>query len=554
VRSNRFSGDPQSIPDERWDAALRRQRVLERLSKLHGVSRQAAEAAGAELGVSARYVYKLLEGYRAGPHTVTSVMPRPGDGGRGALRLHPAVEEVIAEAIRKRYLSRQKLTVAVLHRMISDECVGLKLPPPGANTVARRVRLVSPLLAAKRRGGDSAARRLTPVAHASYVLPGPLQRVEMDHTWADIMIVDQLDRLEIGRPYVTIAIDKGGKGIAGMVVTLEPPSRLSVALCLAHMASDKRNFLERVGVNADVEWPMAGKPVELFLDNASEFHSKDLARGCEQHGIRLGFRRPWKPDDGPVVERFIGTLMKRVHELSGTTFSNVAERGDYPSQKFAEMTLPELEKWLVLAIAEYHGTVHGSLRRTPAAEWARTVTKYGQPPLVTDPALFMLDFLPSEWRSIGRKGFVWDDVHYYSPALNPWIERRDHLPKFRVVRDPRDMSQIWVEVPPHEGYLMIPSASLIQQPISVWEFKAIKARQLAEGRAGEDGDALIKLRADRLEIQAEAAKATRRTRRNAERVRSGPLRPPKPLSAVAPPPDEEVRPPQRGFDEFEEHL
>ena len=167
MRSNNFSGNPQSIPDERWNAALHRQQVLERLSNLHVVSREAAEDAGVELGISARYVYKLLDGYRAGPHTVTSVMARPGDGGRGALRLHPAVEEVIAETIRKRYLSRQKLSIAVLHRMISDECAGLKLTPPGVNTVARRVRLVSPLLSAKRRRGDSAARRWCSVSRSS---------------------------------------------------------------------------------------------------------------------------------------------------------------------------------------------------------------------------------------------------------------------------------------------------------------------------------------------------------------------------------------------------
>ncbi len=104
---------------------------------------------------------------------------------------------------------------------------------------------------------------------------------------------------------------------------------------------------------------MSGKPVELYLDNAAEFHSDALRRGCEQHGIRLRYRPPGQPHYGGIVERVIGTMMKTVHELPGTTFSNPQERGGYDSEKTAALTLRELERWLVLAIASYHGSIHG---------------------------------------------------------------------------------------------------------------------------------------------------------------------------------------------------
>ena len=64
---------------------------------------------------------------------------------------------------------------------------------------------------------------------------------------------------------------------------MEAPSALSVGLCLAHLATDKRPWLERLAVEAPL--PMAGKPGGLYLDNASEFKSEALRRGCEQHGI-----------------------------------------------------------------------------------------------------------------------------------------------------------------------------------------------------------------------------------------------------------------------------
>ena len=103
----------------------------------------------------------------------------------------------------------------------------------------------------------------------------------------------------------------------GLVVTLEAPSALSVGLCLTHMATDKRAWLERLDV-----WPMGGKPGELYMDNAAEFKSEALRWGRDQHGVRLRWRPPGQPHYGGIIERVIGTMMEAVHELPGTTFSN----------------------------------------------------------------------------------------------------------------------------------------------------------------------------------------------------------------------------------------
>nr|WP_322768358.1 hypothetical protein [Frankia sp. Cr1] len=73
------------------------------------------------------------------------------------------------------------------------------------------------------------------------------------------------------------------RAIGGLVVTLEAPSATSVGLCLAHLVADKRPWLERLGVQA--VWPMSGKPAEIYVDNAAEFRSEALRRGCDQHGV-----------------------------------------------------------------------------------------------------------------------------------------------------------------------------------------------------------------------------------------------------------------------------
>jgi putative transposase len=192
---------------------------------------------------------------------------------------------------------------------------------------------------------------------------GLLEQVQMDHTPVDVIVVDERHRLPIGRPYLTVAIDVLSRGIGGMVVTLEAPSALSVGLCLAHLVTDKRARLERLGVGEAV-WPVSGKPSEIYVDNAAEFKSEALRRGCDQHGIRIGWRPPGQPHFGGIVERVIGTMMQMVHELPGTTFSNPQQRKGYDSDRTAVLTVRELERWLALAVAVYHGQVHTTLGQT----------------------------------------------------------------------------------------------------------------------------------------------------------------------------------------------
>ncbi|WP_434803297.1 integrase catalytic domain-containing protein [Pantoea stewartii] len=54
-------------------------------------------------------------------------------------------------------------------------------------------------------------------------------------------------------------------------------------------------------LRVEMDWPMSGKPRLLYLDNATEFKSEALRRGCEQHGIRLDYRPPGQPHYGVLL-------------------------------------------------------------------------------------------------------------------------------------------------------------------------------------------------------------------------------------------------------------
>jgi putative transposase len=229
-------------------------------------------------------------------------------------------------------------------------------------------------------------------------------------------------------------------------------------------------------------------------------------------------------------------MMQMVHELPGTTFSSPAERGDYDSDAKAVLTLRELQRWLALAVACYHGEVHETLGRTPAGVWAEKAAESGAPVRVTSETAFLVDFLPVIRRTLRRSGFLVDHVQYYSDALRPWIARREQLGPFILRRDPRDISRIWVLDPDGGAYLEVGYRTLSRPPISAWEHKAAVARLRELGRAEVDENALFAMVKQMREITDTAAAATRKARRDTQRrsampARPGPAAPPLPAPA-----------------------
>ena len=364
-----------------------------------------------------------------------------------------SVERIIRELLQKRFLTKQKRSGSVPPRGRAG-LQSAKLRAPARNTVALRIAGLDPLKATRRREGQDASRSLQGVGGEPPAVTAPLEQVQIDHTVIDLIVVDERDRQPIGRPYLTIAIDVFTRCVLGMVVTLEAPSSVSVGLCLVHVACDKRpagGSEHRNGVADE-------RQARAALDNAAEFKSEALRRGCEQHGIRLDYRPLGQPHYGGIVERIIGTAMQMIHdELPGTTFSNPDQRGDYDSENKAALTLRELERWLTLAVGTYHGSVHNGLLQPPAAR-AEAIARTGVPTVITRTTAFLVDFLPIIRRTLTRTGFVIDHIHYYADALKPWIARRDRLPAFLIRRDPRDISRIWVLEPEGQHYLKFHTA------------------------------------------------------------------------------------------------
>lgn len=495
---------------ESWALARRRATVIARLATKDRVGHQVADAAASELGLSRRQIYTLVARWRDSAGVVSDLVSKRSSGGRGGGRVSELVETVIQDVLRSSYLTRQRRSVASVHRSVVGACRLRGLAAPSRGTVARRIARLDRRDVTVARQGSEAARSLGPAGGLAPIPDKVLDQVQVDHTVIDLVVVDEQERAPVGRPYLTVGIDVASRAIVGMVITFDAPSATSVGLCLAHMATDKQVWLEQVG--ARTVWPMAGKPAQLYVDNGAEFHSEALRRGCDEHGIDLRYRPPDQPHYGGIVERLIGTLMREVHELPGTTFSNPAQRGAYNSESHAALTLLELQRWLALTVSTYHGRVHDTLARPPAAVWAEKAAAH-PPTMVPNAAAFLIDFLPVVRRRLTRTGLVIDHVHYYSDALKPLIARRDSLDRLVIRRDPRDLSRVWVLDPDSNAYLPVGYRNLALPAISLWEHRAARARLRDTGRGEIDERALFATVTAMRQVTDTAVRSTRRARR-----------------------------------------
>src|SRR4051812_19801582 len=96
------------LPDSAWAEAQRRAAVIAPLVALDAVPAARARAAGQALRLSERTIYALLRRWRQSGGLVATLAPRPSPGGRGTGRLPAATEQLMVEAIRDAYLTRQK--------------------------------------------------------------------------------------------------------------------------------------------------------------------------------------------------------------------------------------------------------------------------------------------------------------------------------------------------------------------------------------------------------------------------------------------------------------
>jgi putative transposase len=228
---------------------------------------QSAEEALSQLSRIA--LYRLLRRYRQRPQT-SSLLPWTRGRNLNSRHLNQYREDLITACIREFYLVRERPSLAALFLEVRRRFAEHQLPAPNYHTLVRRLAAVDARLAMTKREGAKAARdKFGPVGASNLRPQRPMEVVQIDHTPVDVILVDQEQRLPIGRPWLTLAIDVASRSIAGFSVSLENPSSRSVSLALSHAVLPKEGWLADRELHT-LDWPRGGLPGSIHVDNAKQ--------------------------------------------------------------------------------------------------------------------------------------------------------------------------------------------------------------------------------------------------------------------------------------------
>ncbi len=520
----------EHVKPKHWEVAKQRYEIIKPLLRPDRTDEQVGTRAK-DCGVHKTTLYRWLRAFESSGRIVSLVPQYETRGGKGEHRINDEVEKIIDEVL-PLYKTGKKLKPPKIFKEVKDKITeknlaeGKNLPIPHPNTIRNRIRALDPREVTKKREGRQKFKdRYSPADGEFPEGKYPLDVVQVDHAELPVIIVDEVDRLPIGRPNFALAEDSFSRMAYSYYLSHDPPSFFTTGQCLLRGILPKDRYLKKLGIEGD--WSIYGEPRLFFTDNANEFRGFDLRRFCDDRQISLRWRPVGRPEFGAFVERMIKTLKNEVATIDGTTLANPQERGEYDSEFNSNMTIDELEEWIArFIINEYHLDKHSGIGMPPKTKFELAVL--GDPddpdsiPMgLTDPVEdeenLKISLLPSIERTVQKDGITMDGVRYFHEVLRKWINHID--PKtglkyqFIVKFDPRDISKVYFYDPVLKEYFPIPYRDVSFPAISFWELREIRKRLADDGVRNPNEMQIFASRQERRRIEEKSRKTTKAIRR-----------------------------------------
>lgn len=283
-----------------------------------------------------------------------------------------------------------------------------------------------------------------------------LERIEIDHTPLDVIVIDSLTGLPLGRPWLTMAIDHHSRMVVGFYISFNAPSSHGVLQCLRRSILPKDEWLARF---PDIKgaWPAHGIPELIAVDNGTDLHSEALESACMEMGIQMLFCGSKTPQHKGAIERFFRTMnMGLIHRLPGTVFSSVDDRGDYPAEEKAVIDMKSLvllTKWVVEV---YNVTTHRGIGARPIDKWIQSADRRIIELPVYPQQLEVITGIPAK-RTLFHYGIELDGLQYNSEQLQVLRRRTGENLSVQLKHYEDTVAHIHVFDPVTKEYLKVPA-------------------------------------------------------------------------------------------------
>ena|GEM_PF-6454943 len=396
---------------------------------------------------------------------------------------------------------------------------GPHIPTPHRSTIYRHLKWMDEYLELAAREGKEAADRKFKPAFAGRPATRIGEVYEIDHHLCDVFLYDKDSMLMLGRPWLTLVIDRYSRMIMGFYLTFGAPSWHSTAQALKMAIAPKETLVTIDGQEQRV-WMPFGVPETIVTDNGPELKSVHFVTACEKLGIsEIVWAARYKPNYKGIVERF---FRKMEQSFGGSMPNAIREKaGTLPSQKrkapkYAVSLDVYQEKFVDWVLGVYSHTPHTATKRTPAAMWREGVKLHPPklPRAVNDLNVLVMHV---KNRTLHQYGIELNNLKYNSHDVARIRAECGGSIKLPVRFDPSDIGYVYVTHPKTHQIYQIPCTKLdYADGLSSAVHRAIWSQLQAEGRSSVNDTDLATLRDN---IILNAQKATR-DRHMTERRRS----------------------------------
>jgi len=480
--------------------------------------------------LSVASLYRWVSDYKKSGQDIRALIPKSTQQGAATRGRERETNAVIESVLKEKLLSRgpdsrqpKRPSSSQLHQIIAarlEAMNGLRpqtaqLVIPSHRTIKRRMAQLDPVARYTSQYGQRAARqKYTQYGQMNYP-ETPLERVEVDHTALDLIVIDDDDQLPLGRPTLTTFLDTATRYPIGLYIGFEPPSYATVKEAMYQAILPKEELQQSYGT--DHAWQAYGLFDTLVVDNGKEFIGHDLQDVCQSLGIRLIHAPVRMPEFKAGVERAFRTYnVGLLHGLPGTTFSNVQERGDYRSVENAVLTLATLKRIFYTYIIDiYAQSLHSGLQAVPAQRWEAALKEGFTPRLPANQEALYILLGRTTTRTLQHSGIHLEGLRYNLVRQGSLAALRAKLDgqAVKVKYHPDNLSRIHIFDPFEKRYIEIPALDQsYTHNLSLWKHRVIRkeARQ-TEGQV--DAAALGRARERINQMVEQSRSASPRTTR-----------------------------------------
>lgn len=443
-------------------------------------------------------------------------------------RISNDVESVVEEMIGKHYLQPRGKSMKATHTEVCraiqqlNRRDGSDLKAPGERTVMRRIHQIPEYVRDTKRLGTAYARNKWRYSMKGDQSTRILERAEIDHTLLDVWVLDPRTGIPLGRPWITVVLDRFSGYVLGIYISFYGPSSGTVAKAIRCSILPKDELIEGIP-EIEHHWSAMGVPETFVVDNGLEFHSRAFRRiGWHLRAdiIYNPVRQPWlKASVERVMMEFNRILPNR-----GKVWAPIKNASSLDPSKSAAILFDDLCTCLLIWAAKVHPyQIHAKTLVRPIDLWEDSRHSSAPPMLPTDLTTLELATGISAERIISGDGVFFQYLRYNSAELQDYRRRHHQTFRTEIRFDPDDLGWMYVHLPKTDQWIRVE----LQRPsfeygngLSLLQHELIRkeaGQRLTRFNAEE---VLLRAQADLQDRWSEATKRGIKVRKDADLVRA----------------------------------